>query len=161
MTIFVLKFGGQLVHQDMATRFWTSSPGRPGFDPRTPLGMYDLMSLKLTDVFLKFQTTVRFSVWGGSWEEKLVRGEGGSRKAVVACMKSKKRVGLSQKQLYYRSSTYTHSILKLNWWDIMRQSLRSLEKKAQRSNVRLLMREKAKTAVVASTMLTLFGILFS
>ena len=40
MTIFVLNFGGQLVHLDMATRFWTSSPGRPGFDPRTPLGMY-------------------------------------------------------------------------------------------------------------------------
>ena len=32
MTIFVLNFGGQLVHLDMATRFWTSSRGRPGFE---------------------------------------------------------------------------------------------------------------------------------
>ena len=37
MTLFVLNFGGQLVHLDMATWFWTSSLGRPGFDPRTPL----------------------------------------------------------------------------------------------------------------------------
>ena len=38
MTIFVLKFGGQLVHLDMATSFWTSSRGRPGFDPGNPNG---------------------------------------------------------------------------------------------------------------------------
>ena len=36
MTIFVLNFGGQLVHLDMATSFWTSSRGRPGFDPGDP-----------------------------------------------------------------------------------------------------------------------------
>ena len=32
MTIYVLNFGGQLVHLDMATGFETSSPGRPGFE---------------------------------------------------------------------------------------------------------------------------------
>ena len=32
MAMIVLDFGGQLVHLDMATWFWTSSPGRPGFE---------------------------------------------------------------------------------------------------------------------------------
>ena len=32
MTIFVLNFGGQLVRLDMATRFLTPSPERPGFE---------------------------------------------------------------------------------------------------------------------------------
>ena len=41
MTMIVLNSGGQLVQLDMATWFWNSSPGRPGFDPRTPIGIYD------------------------------------------------------------------------------------------------------------------------
>ena len=36
MTIFVLRFGGQLVHLDMATRFSTPSPERPGFESGHP-----------------------------------------------------------------------------------------------------------------------------
>ena len=32
MAMIVLGFGGQLVYLDTATWFWTSSPGRPGFE---------------------------------------------------------------------------------------------------------------------------------
>ena len=56
MALIVLNFGGQLVHLDMATWFWTSSPGRPGFDPRTPIGIYvsDTQILREINVKLRF-----------------------------------------------------------------------------------------------------------
>ena len=46
MTMFVLNFGGQLVHLDMATWVWTSSRGRPGFDPGHPNGILWLQPIK-------------------------------------------------------------------------------------------------------------------
>ena len=39
MIIYVLHFGGQLVHLDMATWVSTSSRGRSGFDPGHPNGI--------------------------------------------------------------------------------------------------------------------------
>ena len=68
--MFVLNFGGQLVHLDMATWNLTGSRSRPGFESGRPSTPNDpSVYLQISDLFLALFSTSNKRCPAGDWQQ--------------------------------------------------------------------------------------------